>query len=143
MSLPMRVLVVCVHNSARSQMAEEYIRKFSNKHLFVESAGLEPGKLNPNVIAVLQEEGIDISGKNTQSAFDLLEQAKSYDYVITVCSDEANERCPVYPGKSQRLHWPFPDPSALKGDSVLDQTREIREMIKKRVIQFVQDERLA
>ena len=143
MSLPIRVLVVCVHNSARSQMAEEYIRKFSNKPIFVESAGLEPGKLNPNVIAVLQEEGIDISGKNTQSAFDLLDQGKSYNYVITVCSDEANERCPVYPGKSRRLHWPFPDPSTLKGENVLDQTREIREMIKNRVIQFVQDEKLA
>lgn len=143
MNSPKRVLVVCVHNSARSQIAEEYIRKFSNKPIFVESAGLEPGNLNPNVIVVLQEEGIDISGKNTQSAFDLLDQGKSYNYVITVCSDEANERCPVYPGKSRRLHWPFPDPSTLKGENVLDQTREIREMIKNRVIQFVQDEKLA
>ena len=143
MSERKRVLVVCVHNSARSQMAEEYIRKYSNRPVFVESAGLEPGNLNPYVITVLQEEGIDISGKKTQSAFDLLEQSKSYDYVITVCSDEANERCPVYPGKSLRLHWPFPDPSALKGDGALDQTREIREMIKERVFQFVRDENLA
>ncbi len=143
MSESKRVLVVCVHNSARSQMAEEYIRKFSHKPVFVESAGLEPGNLNPNVIAVLKEEGIDISGKKTQSAFDLLSQGNSYDYVITVCSSEAHERCPVYPGKSARLHWPFPDPSALKGESALDQTREIREMIKKRVLQFVRDEKLA
>ncbi|NQT59587.1 MAG: arsenate reductase ArsC [Bacteroidetes bacterium] len=143
MSLSKRVLVICVHNSARSQMAEEYIRKFSNEPVFVESAGLEPGNLNPNVVAVLLEEGIDISDKKTRSAFDLLDQAKSYDYVITVCSDEANERCPIYPGNSMRLHWPFPDPSALKGDSVLDQTREIREMIKERVLQFVRDEKLA
>jgi arsenate reductase (thioredoxin) len=142
MSESKRVLVVCVHNSARSQMAEEYIRKYSNKPIFVESAGLEPGKLNPNVIAVLKEEEIDISGKKTQSAFYLLDQGNSYDYVITVCSDEAHERCPIYPGKSRRLHWPFPDPSALKGDSVLNQTREIREMIKKRVLQFVRDEKL-
>ena len=134
-----RVLVVCVHNSARSQMAEEYIRKFAGQAVFVESAGLEPDSLNPHVIAVLLEDEIDISGKKTQSAFDLYDQGCSYDYVITVCSEEANERCPIFPGIHGRLHWPFPDPSALKGDDILDQTREIREMIKKKVLMFVRD----
>ena len=137
-----RILVICIHNSARSQMAEEYIRKFTEGRVFVESAGIEPGKLNPDVVKLLQEEGIDISGKQTRKALDLYEQGNRYDYVITVCSDEARERCPVYPGVTRRLHWPFPDPSALRGNDTLEQTREIRDMIRKRVEAFVRDELL-
>ncbi len=137
-----RILVICIHNSARSQMAEEYIRKFTGGRVFVESAGIEPGKLNPDVVKLLQEEGIDISCKKTQKALDLYERGNRYDYVITVCSDEARERCPLYPGVTRRLHWPFPDPSALRGADTLEQTRVIRDLIKKQVKEFVQAELL-
>ena len=137
----MKVLVICVHNSARSQMGEEYIRKYGGDLFEVESAGLEPGTLNPLVVEVLQEEGIDITGKKTQSAFDLYNAGRSYDYVITVCSKEAQERCPLYPGTKKRLHWPFSDPSSLDGtyEEQLARTREIRDEIKEAVKAFVAD----
>ena len=138
-----KVLVICVHNSARSQMGEEYIRKYGGDIFDVESAGLEPGTLNPLVVDVLKEEGIDITGKKTQSAFDLYKAGNTYDYVITVCSKEAQERCPIYPGTKKRLHWPFSDPSSLEGsrEEQLERTREIREEIKAAVIQFIKDAR--
>lgn len=137
------ILVICVHNSARSQMAEEYLRKYSGELFDVESAGLEPGRLNPFVIEVLKEDGIDISGKKTQSAFDLYNKGKTYDYVITVCSRDAHERCPVYPGKVKRLHWPFDDPSSLDGtwEAKLQRTREIRDEIKEAVKSFLKEYR--
>lgn len=136
-----KVLVICVHNSARSQMGEEYIRKYGGDIFEVESAGLEPGILNPLVVEVLKEDGIDITGKKTQSAFDLFNAGKTYDYVITVCSKDAQERCPVYPGTKKRLHWPFSDPSSLKGthEEQLDRTRKIRDEIKGAVKRFVDE----
>ena len=138
-----KVLVICVHNSARSQMGEEYIRKYGGDIFEVESAGLEPGELNPLVVEVLKEEGIDLTGKKTQSAFDLYKAGKSYDYVITVCSKEAQERCPIYPGTKKRLHWPFSDPSSLNGtwEEKLARTREIRDEIKEAVLSFVGEHR--
>lgn len=139
----MKVLIICVHNSARSQMGEEYIRKYGGDIFEVESAGLEPGTLNPLVVEVLQEEGIDITGKKTQSAFYLYNAGRSYDYVIAVCSKEAQERCPLYPGTKKRLHWPFNDPSSLDGthEEKLARTREIRDEIKEAVKEFVADHR--
>ncbi len=136
-----KVLVICVHNSARSQMGEEYIRKYGGDIFEVESAGLEPGILNPLVVEVLKEDGIDITGKKTQSAFDLFNAGKTYDYVITVCSKDAQERCPVYPGTKKRLHWPFSDTSSLKGthEEQLDRTRKIRDEIKGAVKRFVDE----
>ncbi len=137
------ILVVCVHNSARSQMGEEYLRRYGGEYFEVESAGLEPGRINPLVAEVLREDGIDISGKETKSAYDLYKAGRSYDYVITVCSKEAHERCPVYPGTKERLHWPFRDPSSLDGtrEEKLVLTREIRDEIKDTVRRFVEDYR--
>lgn len=132
------VLFVCIHNSARSQMAEAFLKKFAGDQFEVESAGLEPGVLNPVVVEAMKEIGIDISGNKTQSVQEVIDAGKTFDYVITVC-DEANaERCPVFPGKSQRLHWGFPDPAALEGssDDKLTQTRVIRDLIQKEVQNF-------
>lgn len=123
-------------------MAEAYIRLFSVNEIFVESAGIEPGVLNPRVVTVLQEDGIEIAGKKTQSVFALHEAGNRYDFVITVCSDEAKEQCPIFPGGGKHLHWPFPDPSALSGASALDQTREIRNMIRVKVQEFVGEQDL-
>ncbi len=134
-----RVLFVCVHNSARSQMAEEYLRKFGGDRFFAESAGLEPGGLNPAVVEVLKEDGIDISGKKTQGVFDLYKQGKTYRYVVTVCSREAEERCPIFPGALVRYNWPFDDPSAFTGtrEEILEQTRQVRDEIRERIREFV------
>jgi hypothetical protein len=93
------VLFVCVHNSARSQMAEEFLRAEAGEELQVESAGLEPGTLNPRVVTVLQEVGIDISGKETRDVFEVYRSGRSFSYVITVCSREAEEKCPIFPAR--------------------------------------------
>lgn len=134
-----RVLAICVHNSARSQMVEEYLRAWGGDLFEVESAGLEPGALNPIVVDLLREEGIDIAGKRTRSVFDLHREGRSYDYVIAVCDPEAKERCPIFPAEKARLHWPFPDPSLASGtrDEKLAFIRPIREAIKEQVRSFI------
>ncbi|MFP4363862.1 MAG: arsenate reductase ArsC [Spirochaetia bacterium] len=135
-----RVLVICVHNSSRSQMAEEYIRKYGNAFFETESAGIEPGEINPVVAELLQEDGIDISNKETKSVFDLRKAGKEFDYVIAVCSPEAKEACPIFPAEKQRLHWPFPDPKAQTGSFAekVEKVRPIREEIKKAVKDFIE-----
>lgn len=133
-----RVLFVCVHNSARSQMAEEYLRRYAGDLVEVESAGLEPGNLNPYVVEVLKEEGIDIGEKETHGVADFYREGRTYEYVITVCSREAEEKCPVFPGPVRRLNWPFPDPAAFTGseEQILSQTRELRDRIRGQVREF-------
>lgn len=137
------VLCLCVHNSARSQMAEAYLRLQGGDLFEVESAGLEPGKLNPYVVRALKEEGIDISGKKTQDVFELFKAGRAYRYVITVCSKEAAEHCPIFPGRVERLHWPFPDPSGFRGtdEQVMAQVREVRDAIREKVREFVAEVR--
>jgi arsenate reductase (thioredoxin) len=132
------VLFLCVHNSARSQMAEAYLIRFGGDFFSVESAGLVPGKLNPFVVRALQEDGIDISSHQTQSVFDLYKAGRRYSYVITVCSKEAGERCPIFPGQTERLHWPFPDPAGFTGtdEEIMARVREVRDGIKQRVREF-------
>jgi len=134
-----RVLFVCVHNSARSQMAEELLRKAAGDRLEAESAGLEPGVLNPYAVAALREEGIDISGKKTVSAFDLLKQGRYYTYVITVCDETSAETCPIFPGCRERFHWSFPDPSKFTGtdEEILGRVREVRDSIKEKIAAWV------
>jgi len=112
-----RVLFVCIHNSARSQMAEAWLRHLGGERFEVESAGLEPGKLNPLVVEAMAETGIDISHHTAKGVHDLLDAGKRFDYVIAVCDKEAAERCPFFPGEGARLHWSFPDPSAATGDA--------------------------
>jgi arsenate reductase len=136
-----KVLFVCVHNSARSQMAEAFLNHLGGDGFIAESAGLEKGTLNPLVVEVMKETGIDISGNQTKSVFDFLKQGKTYDYVITVCDAASGERCPVFPGKSFRLHWEFDDPSGFSGtyEQKLSRTRKVRDEIKARVEQFIKE----
>ena len=135
-----KALFVCIHNSARSQMAEAFLRKHGGDFFETESAGLEPGKLNPNVVAVMKEIGIDLTGKPTQSVFDLFQQGKKYDAVITVCDKEAAEQCPIFPGNVKRIAWSFKDPSGFKGsqEEVLEHTRKVRDEIERTIKEFVQ-----
>jgi arsenate reductase (thioredoxin) len=128
-----RVLFVCTHNSARSQMAEAFLKQMAGDRFEVESAGLEPGKLNPTVVEVMKEVGIDISQNKTRSVFDFYKQGKRYDYVITVCDESQAGKCPVFPGTAltKRLHWSFSDPSGFQGlpEERLKITREVRDQI--------------
>ena len=137
------VLFICVHNSARSQMAEEYLRKFAGDIFEAESAGLEPSDLNPYVVRALREDGIDISSKKTRSVFELYKEGRQYRYVVTVCSKEAAEKCPIFPGRAEKLHWPFPDPAQFTGtdEMIMEQVRAVRDAIRERVRAFSEDVR--
>lgn len=134
-----KVLFVCVHNSARSQMAEELLRKIAGDRFHVESAGLEPGTLNPYAVAALKEVGIDISGKETVSAFELLKQGRYYTYVITVCDEASAETCPIFPGCRERFHWSFPDPSKFTGtdEEIMTRVREVKDQIGDKITEWV------
>lgn len=130
-----RVLFICIHNSARSQMAEAWLNRMCGDEFEGQSAGLEPGKLNPLVVEAMAEVGIDIAKKGTQSVDDVLESGQTFTYTITVCDETSAEKCPVFPGPTQRLHWGFPDPSVLTGthEGKLAEVRKIRDQIRARV----------
>jgi len=136
-----RVLFICAHNSARSQMAEAFLKHMAGDRFEVESAGLEPGILNPIVVEVMKEIGIDMSGNKTKSVFDFYKQGKQYDYVITVCDESQSGACPVFPGKGKRLHWGFADPSGFKGspEKRLAETRLVRDKIRKKIEEWLQN----
>jgi arsenate reductase len=129
------VLFVCIHNSARSQMAEAFLNRACAGRFTAFSAGIEPGRLNPVVVAAMREKGIDISGNRTKSVAEMIASGLPFAYVITVCDEASAERCPVFPGATRRLHWGFPDPSALQGgpEEKLARTREIRDEIERRI----------
>lgn len=129
----MRVLFVCVHNSARSQMAEAYLRRLAGEAVEVESAGLSPTSINPLVVTVMAEEGFDLSGARTRRVFDLFREGRLYDSVITVCRESLEGQCPVFPGVVRRLHLPFDDPAAVTGTEAerLTQVRAIRDAIRR------------
>lgn len=134
-----RVLFLCVHNSARSQMAEAFLKRHGEGRFIAESAGLEPGKLNPYVVRAMSEVGIDISHNATKSVFDLLKQGRDYEVVVTVCSKEAAERCPIFPGLAERLHWPFDDPSTFRGsdEEIMAGVRRVRDQIEAAVEELI------
>ncbi|TAN13015.1 MAG: arsenate reductase ArsC [Chitinophagaceae bacterium] len=136
-----KILFVCVHNSARSQIAEAFLNKFGKEQFEAESAGIEPGRLNLYVIEAMAEKGIDIKGKTTTAAIDLIKQGKQYDVVITVCDETSAEKCPVFPGETKRIAWSFPDPSRFTGikDQIMEQTRQVRDAIEQKVKDFVQE----
>jgi arsenate reductase len=129
------VLFICVHNSARSQMAEAWLNQICGDFFAAESAGLEPGTLNPLVVEAMQEVGIDISKKETRAVFDVFKAGKLFSYVITVCDETNAEKCPIFPGVTKRLHWSFPDPSTLVGsrENKLVEVRKIRDEIREKI----------
>src|SRR5205809_722962 len=98
-----KILFVCIHNSARSQMAEAFLNYYGKEKFQAESAGIEKGKLNPFVVQTMQEAGIDISKNQTKEVFDLVKQGKSYDAVVTVCERYAAEKCPIFPGRGKKI----------------------------------------
>lgn len=130
-----RVLFVCIHNSARSQIAEAYMKSLSNGELEVESAGFEPGVLNQLAVDVMAEEGIDISKYSVDSLFSFFTAGKRFNYVITVCDEGVAQKCPIFPGVLKRIHWSFEDPSSFNGshEDNLAKTRAVRDAIKTKV----------
>jgi arsenate reductase len=134
-----RVLFVCIHNSARSQMAEAYLNAFSGGVFVAESAGLEPRPVNPLVIEAMREEGFDLSGARADSIMEFYREGRLYDTVIYVCEREVEEGCPVFPGVTHIERWPFPDPSKLEGteEEQLARIRPIRDAIREKVRQWL------
>ena len=136
-----RVLFVCIHNIARSQMAEAFLNEFGRGKFMAESAGLEPGELNPLVVESMKDEGIDISGNRSKSVFDIYGRGEEFDYVITVCDEASAEKCPVFPGETKRVHWSFADPSKLEGteEEKLREITQIRDEIKSKIKEFIKE----
>ncbi len=116
-------------------MAEAFLKDFCGDEFEVQSAGLEPGKLNPIVVEAMQEVGIDISSNPTKAVWDFIKSGKTFAYVITVCDETSAERCPIFPGITTRLHWSFPDPSGFPGthEEKLIKTREVRNTIRQKI----------
>ena len=116
-------------------MAEAFLNEICGDYFEAHSAGLEPGQLNPLAVQVMSEVGIDLSGKKTQGVFDVFKSGQFFPYVITVCDESEAEGCPIFPGVTYRLHWSFPDPSAIPGsyEERLNGTRKIRDEIRARI----------
>lgn len=138
----LKVLFVCVHNSARSQMAEALMNHLCGDFAVASSAGLEPGTLNPVVVAAMEEIGLDLSGNATKGVLDLFKAGLKYDRIITVCDQQAAERCPLFPGVTVRLNWSFADPSKFTGTFAekLASTRKVRDAIKSQIERWCEEE---
>jgi arsenate reductase (thioredoxin) len=127
-----RVLILCTGNSARSQMAEGLLREMAGDKFEVASAGVAPSHVRPEAIEAMREIGIDISGHHSKSVDEFAGQ--QFDYVITVC-DNANQQCPMFPGKTERIHWSVEDPAAVEGDenARLTAFRDARDELRQRL----------
>ena len=134
-----KVLFVCVHNSARSVIAEAMLSQLCGDQYEAQSAGLDANTkgVNPLAVTVLKEDGIDVSDYQPRRVFDVIKTGQIFSHVIAVCDGANAERCPIFPGVTQRLHWGFPDPAALEGtwEEKLEATRQIRDRIKDQIAQ--------
>lgn len=136
--MPTRVLFLCTGNSARSQMAEAFLRKYGGEQFEAFSAGLEPRPIHPLTVQVMQESGIDISRQHSKGV-EIYLGKMLFHYLITVC-DKAEQNCPTnWPGVNQRLHWSFEDPAAFEGseEEKLEKFRAIRDQIERRIKEWV------
>ena len=136
-----KVLFVCIHNSARSQMAEAFMNRYCSDEYEAQSAGLEPGTLNPLVVEAMAEEGIDLAHAQTKAVAEMIERGERFDYIVTVCDETSAERCPVFPGSGSRVHWSFPDPSQLQGAHAekLAAVREVRDAIARKLHEWCEE----
>jgi arsenate reductase len=139
-----RVLFLCTGNSARSQMAEAFLRKYAGEHFEAYSAGLKPKQVNPFTIKVMQEAGIDISNQTSKGIETFLGKVL-FQYLITVC-DDADKNCPtVWPGVNTRMHWSFEDPAAFQGtdEEKLEKFRQIRDLIDDKMKSWLTEQGIA
>jgi len=136
-----KVLFVCVHNSARSQMAESFLNRLGKGNFIAESAGLEPAPLNPLVVRAMSEIGYDISKKESHSVFDYFNEGRRYSYIVKVCDQENGQKCPIFPLTLKVLDWNFEDPAGFTGtdEEKFDKVRILRDKIKDNVIALIKD----
>jgi arsenate reductase (thioredoxin) len=136
MKADLRVLFVCVHNAARSRMAEALLRQLGGPRFEVTSAGFEPREVNPLVVEALAGIGLSLPSTTTQpSVFELFKAGRRFNYVVGVCDEEHGQRCPLFPGVTQRLYWSFPDPATFTGshEDKLARVIEVRESLRARI----------
>lgn len=137
----LKVLFVCIHNSARSQMAEAFFNLYTTRaQESAQSAGITPGKLNSYVVRAMSEKGVDISHKPTKAVFDLYKEGEKFSHVIAVC-DESSEHCPIFPGVHKVITWSFQDPSKFTGsdEEIMQKVRIVRDEIEAKVKDFLQN----
>ena len=136
-----KVLFVCIHNSARSQMAETFLNDLGAGLFEAESAGLEAGTLNPYVVRAMREFDYDISGNETNDVFEYHKEGRIYQAVVKVCDQINGERCPIFPRTLINENWNLEDPSSIQGDdeAIMNRTREIRDQILERVKAFIEE----
>ena len=137
-----KVIFLCTGNSARSQMAEALLRELAGDRFDVYSGGLRPVEVNKLAVSVMKERGIDISGQRSKGLDEFLGKI-NFGVIITLC-DQAERECPIFPGISTRLHWPFEDPAALEGteEERLAKFREVRDAIEMRIQEWLRDDQL-
>jgi arsenate reductase len=136
MSADVRVLFVCVHNAARSRMAEALLRELGGPRFEVTSAGFEPREVNPLVVEALADIGLSLPTTAVQpSVFELFKAGRHFHYVIGVCDEEHGQKCPLFPGVTQRIYWSFPDPATFTGshEERLARVIEVREALRARI----------
>jgi arsenate reductase len=134
-----RVLFVCVHNAARSQMAEAFLNRLGEGKFTGESAGFTPAPINPYVIRAMAEIGYDLSGKQANDIFVYFRQERKYEIVVKVCDLGNGQRCPIFPSTRITLNWPFPDPAGFTGtdEMIMDRVRRLRDDILARVRELI------
>ena len=132
-----KVLFICTHNSARSQMAEALCRQMCGDYFEIYSAGMKPGAVNPTAVEVMSEIGIDIGEQRSKSVFDFIQAKMKFTYVITLC-DESIQHCPSFPGAPEPIDWSFPDPAGFTGthEEIVRRMRKVRDMMKKRLVNW-------
>lgn len=133
-----KILVLCTGNSCRSQIAEGYLRSFAKDKAEIYSAGIETHGVNPRAIAVMKEDGVNISNHTSNNVDEYM--GINFDFVITVC-DNAKENCPYFPSKAIKFHYNFPDPAKVKGNDVevMNEFRRVRDLIKNYCLEFVSE----
>ncbi len=134
-----KILFVCIHNSARSQMAEAFMKKYGGGEFEVYSAGIEPGVLNPLAVKAMEEKGIDISENETKSALDYFKEGKLFNYVVTVCDEASAQKCPIFPRVRERIMMNFKDPNVFEGsqEEKLEKVRVVRDEIEYEVLKLI------
>ncbi|MCL5125753.1 MAG: arsenate reductase ArsC [Deltaproteobacteria bacterium] len=134
-----KVIFLCTGNTARSQMAEAFLRKYANDKFEVYSAGLEPSQINPLTKNVMEEIGLDLKGQESKGLEQFLGK-NDFSYVITVCG-HADEKCPMFPGNSVRIHWPFDDPACVQGsvEEKLAEFRKTRDQIEHQIKSWLKE----
>jgi arsenate reductase len=135
------ILVLCTGNSCRSQIAHGYLAEMTKGNANIYSAGVETHGVNPKAIAIMHEDGIDISGHTSNNITEYF--GVDFDFVITVC-DNAKERCPFFPTKALKFHYNFPDPAKAIGtdEAVMDEFRSVRDMIKLYCNDFIKENKI-